>query len=138
MLLIQAFLVYFVVHLINFSFDAGSVVSNFFAWLLSSAFIFFVAYIFKLEGKDYLRLIYLLAFASLPYLFMGPINVYAEFSAILAGLLGLGIKLWTFILSTIAIATICEISQKKAVLLLSLPFVMLLLGAVSLIFRLLV
>ncbi len=86
------------------------------AWLFFSSLIFLNAYIFILPGQDYWKTVGILGYASLPLIFISPVEVLAENNPIIASLLRIFISIWVFNLNLIALATICSIRKRKVIL----------------------
>lgn len=115
-ILIQGIISFLLAHAISNSFDYSAIFSNFFNWLYIASILFIAAYIFVLTGKEYWKLIAILAFCQIPLIFSGPINIYAATSPIIGFILKLVISLWVLNLNLVAIAEVCKISKKKAIL----------------------
>lgn len=77
----------------------------------------------KREEVKFWKLLALLVFANLPYMFLGPINVLAMTSANLASALEMLLMIWSFSLGVTAVSIACEIRRSKVILLYSIPLI---------------
>lgn len=92
-------------------------------WAFFALFVEIIASVFNRGGKIEI-LLALSAFALLPWLFLGPISLLKE-GGVLAGLLGvlagLGVWIWTTVLTLYAIMKAYELSSERLLLLVLIP-----------------
>jgi hypothetical protein len=102
---------------ISQSFELHDVVGSLLKWFCINSLIFLTAYVFIAEGKDYWKLISLMAFANLPVIFYAPLELLASANAFIAIFLKLAVEVWVFNLNLIALSTIFSIRRKRMILL---------------------
>lgn len=116
-LFFQSFLFFVLANLIAKNFSLLEFCDSFFEWVFLLSFIFVVAYVFVLQGKDFLKLSTLLAFSVAPIMLEAPLQILSFDNDLLLMLFQLLISLWVFNLQLIAVSTICQVSTGKAALL---------------------
>lgn len=126
-LFFQALIFIFLSAIISSYFSLSESLNIIFEILFSSALIFLVGFVFKLERGDLFKLIAFLSFANFPLLFKAPVDIISKQIPFLGALLSFGLSIWILNLTLIAIATVCKISKLRAFLLLIMPVLIILL-----------
>jgi hypothetical protein len=119
--LIQAVIILMLANLISQGLSLIGLISSVLNWFFFASLFFLTAYVFVLSGKDYWKTISTLAFTNLPLIFLAPLNILSTTNSLTAALIKLVIGIWIFNLSVIAIAELCDIPKKKALLLYLIP-----------------
>lgn len=122
-LLIKGVIAFSLATAISSNLSAAEFIDSFMTWIFFTSIIFLVAYVFKLSGDSYAKLLTVLAFANLPMIFLAPVRIVSEVRPVLGVFLGILTMLWSFYLSVIGISYTCHIQRRKVVLLLAIPFI---------------
>lgn len=120
-LILQALLLVIIIAAIQEEPSLAGLLAYSSSWLIASSLIFLIAFIFKLEAREYPRFMTLLAFANIPLIFLAPTSLINDFNSAFGILIKLAILIWTFSLNITALAEIAGISKFKAALIYSLP-----------------
>ena len=102
-------------------------VAGVFVWIIAASVISLIAYAFTGHGKIRV-LLALSAFATLPWILMGPASLFQASAGIVGAFMGavadLLIWLWTVVLFGLAIANTYKLSAERTVIVLLMPFTM--------------
>ena len=120
-ILVQALSVLVLVNLLSQGFNIAVLLGSMINWLFFASLFFLTAYIFVLSRQDYWRSLSLLAFANLPLIFLAPLKILSLTNPIISFLFQLGISIWIFNLTIVAISELCSISKTKSFLLYLIP-----------------
>ena len=102
-----------------------NVLSALVMWFFTALFFEYIAKIFGNENK-FQKMLYYSAFASVPYIFFAPLNLFkkmGEFGYVLASDIQFLLYLWIIILYVFAVRAAYNISLSRAVMLIILPFI---------------
>lgn len=103
----------------------GTIISAVSVWFLTSLFFEYIAKIFNKDG-NLEKLLFLTAFAPVPYIFFAPLNLIkhiGEIGYVLATLIEVLLYFWIIFLYALALRAVYDITISRAFMLIFIPFV---------------
>ena len=137
-LFFQAFLSILLVSTLSNHLSVSDTVDMFVEIFFSSALIFILGFIFKLEKEDFFKLFTFICFANLPLIFKVPTEIIASKYPLIGSVFAFFLSIWILNLSLIGISTACKISKSRAFLLMLMPLILLILVISLLLLQLIV
>ena len=113
---LQGLIIFIAANLIANKFSLTSLFGPTINLLFLSFYIFLTAYVFVLRGKDFFKLLGLLAFSALPLIFTEVLNILSFDIGSFQLLFKLLVLIWIFKLQLIVITKVCKVSEAKATL----------------------
>ena len=136
-LLFQGIFVFLLATMIDSELSLAKTLDSIVNLILLAALVFLFGYVFKLKAKDFLKILGLSCFASVPIIFSAPIRLLGDVPFGIGMWLGFVLAIWIFSLNVIAISKACQIQKRKVLLFATIPiilFVTILVGSVLEIF----